>query len=107
MIDPDGPNERTIKPRLPGRISYFVTSPSDVMAVVGRSGGVAIVPPPDRPARRLESDWKPLAWSRDGRRLLAVNRSANRLGLMSPRDGSVEQVGCVRGGRVFQAAWVA
>jgi hypothetical protein len=99
------PGERTIDPGL-GRISYLETNDEDVMAVVGPGRGLAVVPPDGAP-RQFESDWDPYAWSPDGRALLAVNKSKDRLGLMSPLDGSVDEVGRVSGGKVFQAQWVA
>jgi hypothetical protein len=103
-LDPGGPGERRIDPGL-GRIAGFNTSATDTMVIRGPGPSFAVVPPNGMP-RRLESDWDPWEWSPDGSALLAVNGAGDRLGLMSPRDGSVEEVGRVNGGKVFQAEWV-
>jgi hypothetical protein len=45
-----------------------------------------------------------LAWAPDGGSVL-VSRG-DRLGLMSPKDGSVRAIGRVENGEVYGAAWV-
>lgn len=102
VLDPGRSGRRSVDPGL-GRVTGVDTSNTDVMAVEGRGQRLATLPP-DGPPRRFESDWEPIGWSPDGRRLLAARR--DRLGLMSPTDGSVEEVGRVRGGKVFQAEWI-
>jgi hypothetical protein len=66
----------------------------DRIAQIGRDG---------KP-RVLRTDWFVYDWSPDGSALL-VGRRDRRLGLMSPVDGSVRELGRYTGGTVYAAVW--
>jgi hypothetical protein len=103
VLDPGRPGRSSVDPGL-GRLEAFLPSNQGTMLFYGPGKRLAVVPPDGQP-RRFESEWDPIGWSPDGRALLATR--GYRLGLMSPEDGSVEEVGRTSGGKVFQAEWVA
>jgi hypothetical protein len=101
VLDPGGPSETAIPTGLP--VYSWTTSGRGQICVLGPGRRLSIVGPGMRP-RLLSSAWSPVAWSGDGRSLLAITR--HRIGLMSPRDGSVRTVGTVSGGAIDVADWV-
>ncbi len=79
-----------------------LSSQGDVLA---RGDGRVVILTREGQRRTFKSSWSPLAWSPDGRTILAIRE--HQLGLLSPKDGSVDPIGSVRGGRVNYAAWLA
>jgi hypothetical protein len=101
LLDPDGPGQAAIPTGLP--VYSWTTSGRGQICVLGPGRRLSIVSPGSRP-HLLRSTWSPVAWSGDGRSLLAISR--HRIGLMSPRDGSVRALGAVSGGSIDVADWV-
>jgi hypothetical protein len=101
VLDPDGPGRAVIPAGLP--VYSWTTSGRGQICVLGPGRRFSIVSPGRRP-HVLRSAWSPVAWSGDGRSLLAI--TGHRIGLMSPRDGSVRAVGTVSGGSIDVADWV-
>jgi hypothetical protein len=101
VLDPGGRSQAAIPTGLP--VYSWTTSGRGQICVLGPGRRLSIVSPGTRP-RVLRSAWSPVAWSGDGRSLLAI--SSHRIGLMSPRDGSVHTVGTVSGGSIDVADWV-
>jgi hypothetical protein len=101
VLDPNGPGQVAIATGLP--VYSWTTSGRGQLCVLGPGRRLSIVSPGTRP-RVLRSHWSPVAWSGDGRSLLAI--TSHRIGLMSPGDGSVRPVGTVSGGAIDVADWV-
>jgi hypothetical protein len=101
MLDPDGRSQAAIPTGLP--VYSWTTSGRGQICVLGPGRRLSIVSPGTRP-HVLRSAWSPVAWSTDGRSLLAI--TSHGIGLMSPRDGSVRTVGTVSGGSIDVADWV-
>jgi hypothetical protein len=102
MLDPGGRRQRTIVPGL-RRVDVFQTNRrGEVFALGAPRRALSIVTPEGR-ARSLTTPWNALAWTPDGRSILAARR--DRLGLMSPSTGSVRVIGRVSNGQVFDVAW--
>lgn len=101
VLDPGTPRETALDPGLQSTLNFQI-APDGTLWTLGR-GAVAIVSPSGA-SRRLRTNWLPLTWSPDGRSILAVR--GVRLGLLSPRNGSVREIGTVRNGVLLTADWI-
>jgi hypothetical protein len=101
LLDPGTSTQRELDPGLPSTLN-FETAPDGTLWTLGR-GAVAIVSPGGR-SRRLRTPWLPLSWSPDGQSILTTR--GGRLGLISPADGSVTEIGRVENGVLLTAEWV-
>ena len=82
----------------------FDTSPNGRLYAVDAGNRIAFLGARGK-WRVFRTAWREtLAWAPDGCSVL-VARGA-RLGLLSPADGSVREVGRVHNGQVYGAAWV-
>ena len=59
---------------------------------------------PDGRQRVFRTPWAPVAWSPDGRRILALR--GHTLGVMSPKTGAVRVIARAGGGTIADAAWL-
>jgi hypothetical protein len=100
VVDPARPRQRTIDPQIK-KVSNFqsnaqgdiwATNPTQI-AVVTRGGA----------SRAFTTSWAPASWSPDGRSILVVTE--HRLGLMSPVDGTVREIGRVPEGTIAYATY--
>ena len=103
VLDPGGPDEQTLRVPL-RRVAQFATSTDGRLYAIDADDRIAFR---DRRGRWTvyRTPWRgTLAWAPDGRSVL-VSRD-DRLGLLSPADGSVRVIGRVDNGEVYGAAWV-
>lgn len=54
--------------------------------------------------RSFKTGWGPTSWSPDGRSILVA--TDRRLGLMSPVDGTVREIGRLRSGTILEAGYL-
>jgi hypothetical protein len=104
VLDPGGSAERTL--RVPLRhVVDFRSGVNGRMYAVDGEHRIAFLDRPEGKWRVFSTPWRgPLAWAPDGSSALVVR--GDRIGLMSPADGSVREIGRVENGQVFGAAWV-
>jgi hypothetical protein len=103
VVDPGGAHERTLRVPLDEVVDFETSADGRIYAEDSRDG-IAFL---DRHGkwRVFRTGWRStLAWAPDGKSVLVAQGA--RLGLLSPADGSVREVGRVNNGEVFGAAWV-
>ena len=86
------------------RIAQFHTNARGQMYAYDAEGNVVVIDR-DGAQRRFSTIWTIVhAWAPDGSAML-VATPGGRLGLMSPTDGSVTELGLFPGGDVHAVAW--
>ncbi len=101
VVDPRGKHQRTVRVPL-GRIARFRTNVHGQMYAYDGEGKVAVIDR-DGSKRRFSTIWTVVYdWAPDGSTMLVGTPDA-RLGLMSPADGSVTEIGRFAG--IESAAW--
>jgi len=102
ILDPGTPH-RSQEFVLLDRISAFETSTRGEIWAAHKDR-VAILHPSGEQEVYEIGDWFPLTWSPDGRSILVSSRD-DRLGLLSPKDGSVREIGGASAD-IAQAVWL-
>jgi hypothetical protein len=101
VIDPRGRHERIVRVPLE-RIARLRTNVHGQMYAYDAEGNVVVIDR-DGSKRRFSTIWTVVYdWAPDGSAML-VGTPDHRLGLMSPADGSVTEIGRFKG--IHQAAW--
>ena len=101
VLDPGTPRETALDLGLESTLNFQTASDGTLWAL-GR--GAVVIVSPSGASRRLRANWLPITWSPDGRSILVVRGA--RLGLLSPGDGSVREIGTVQNGVLLTADWI-